>query len=469
VTVGLTFLLGVALALPAAAEPSSAQLRSELERAEARLQEIHMELAEAVEDYNEASVALRDSEAELFVSQQQLEAVSSEVASLSEAAEDHVRRVHKLGPSLELSAVFVAGNPADAGAKAATLRRVLAGQRADLEGLAAARTTIAALEERLGQQRAEAAANAEALAERQGAVEAMVEARQGEITQLEAEIQEALEREEEERRRREQERLRREAEERARQQAEEEARQRAAAEAQAEQAARQQATQRSARDAEERDDAQERDAEERAAQERAAEERAAQERAAQERAAQERAAQERRAEEEAAAQERRAESSTSDNGASGGSSNGSGASGSGGSTSSGGSSAPTPAPAPSTRRSAQVAVDTAVAQVGKPYQWGANGPNSFDCSGLTSFAWRAAGVDITRTSRSQYAATKRVSRSDLQPGDLVFYSRSGPAGISHVAMYIGNGRVVEASRAGVPVRISDNGLSRSDIIGYGRP
>jgi peptidoglycan DL-endopeptidase CwlO len=474
VTVGLTFLLGVALALPAAAEPSSAQLRSELERAEARLQEIHMELAEAVEDYNEASVALRDSEAELFVSQQQLEAVSSEVASLSEAAEDHVRRVHKLGPSLELSAVFVAGNPADAGAKAATLRRVLAGQRADLEGLAAARTTIAALEERLGQQRAEAAANAEALAERQGAVEAMVGARQGEITQLEAEIQEALEREEEERRRREQERLRREAEERARQEAEEEARQRAAAEAQAEQAARQQATQRSARDAEERDDAQERDAEERAAQERAAEERAAEERAAEERAAEERAAeeraaQERRAEEEAAAQERRAESSTSDNGASGGSSNGSGASGSGGSTSSGGSSAPTPAPAPSTRRSAQVAVDTAVAQVGKPYQWGANGPNSFDCSGLTSFAWRAAGVDITRTSRSQYAATKRVSRSDLQPGDLVFYSRSGPAGISHVAMYIGNGRVVEASRAGVPVRISDNGLSRSDIIGYGRP
>jgi peptidoglycan DL-endopeptidase CwlO len=468
-TILLTLLLGVALALPAAAEPSSEELRSKLERAEARLQEIHMELAEAVEDYNEASVALRDSEAELFVSQQQLEAVSSEVANLSEAAEDHVRRVHKLGPSLELSAIFVAGNPTDAGAKAATLRRLLAGQRSDLEGLSAARTTIAALEQRLDEQRAEEAAHAETLAERRQAVEAMVEARQGEITQLEAEIQEAVEREEEERRREEQERLRREAEERARQQAEEEARQRAAAEAQAEEVARQRAAERSARDAEEQAAAQERDAEDRAAQARQAEERAAQERqvaerAAQERQAAERAAQERRAEEEAAAQQRRTESS----GGTSGSSDGSGGNASGGNAS-GGDSGGSSAPAPSTRRSAQVAVETAVAQVGKPYQWGANGPNSFDCSGLTSFAWRAAGVDITRTSRSQYAATKRVSRADLQPGDLVFYSRSGPAGISHVAMYIGNGRVVEASRAGVPVRISDNGLGRSDIIGYGRP
>jgi peptidoglycan DL-endopeptidase CwlO len=488
-TILLTLLLGVALALPAAAEPSSEELRSELERAEARLQEIHMELAEAVEDYNEASVALRNSEAELFVSQQELEAVSGEVANLSEAAEDHVRRVHKLGPSLELSAIFVAGNPTDAGAKAATLRRVLAGQRSDLEGLAAARTTIAALEERLDEQRAEAAANAEAFAEQRDAVEAMVEARQGEITQLEAEIQEAVEREEEERRRREEEeRLRREAEERARQQAEEEARQRAAAEAQAEEVARQRAAERAARDAEEQTAAQERDAEERSAEQRQAEERAAQQQQAEERAAQERQAEERAAEERAAreraareeaAQERRAESSSSNSGSSGGSGgnasggNASGGDASGGNASggnaSGGDSGGSSAPAPSTRRSAQVAVDTAVAQVGKPYQWGANGPNSFDCSGLTSFAWRAAGVDITRTSRSQYAATKRVSRADLQPGDLVFYSRSGPAGISHVAMYIGNGRVVEASRAGVPVRISDNGLGRSDIIGYGRP
>jgi peptidoglycan DL-endopeptidase CwlO len=110
-------------------------------------------------------------------------------------------------------------------------------------------------------------------------------------------------------------------------------------------------------------------------------------------------------------------------------------------------------------------VQTAVAQLGKPYQWGGSGPNSFDCSGLTSFAWRAAGVTIPRTSGTQYSGTKRITREQLQPGDLIFYHSP----ISHVAMYIGNGQVVEAPNSGNNVRIRNDGTTRRGIVGYGRP
>lgn len=121
-------------------------------------------------------------------------------------------------------------------------------------------------------------------------------------------------------------------------------------------------------------------------------------------------------------------------------------------------------PAPAARGSAQVAVDTALAQVGKPYQWGGSGPNSFDCSGLTSYAWRAAGVTLPRTSRAQFSGTTRISRGELRPGDLVFFGSP----IHHVAMYIGGGRVVEAARTGIPVRTSSTALGRGDIAGFGR-
>lgn len=110
------------------------------------------------------------------------------------------------------------------------------------------------------------------------------------------------------------------------------------------------------------------------------------------------------------------------------------------------------------------AVEVAKAQVGKPYQWGGNGPNAFDCSGLTSYAWRQAGVEIPRTSRDQAAWTRSISRSQLEPGDLIFYRSP----VTHVAMYIGDGKVVEAPNRGNNVRISSQALSRTDISGYGR-
>jgi cell wall-associated NlpC family hydrolase len=99
---------------------------------------------------------------------------------------------------------------------------------------------------------------------------------------------------------------------------------------------------------------------------------------------------------------------------------------------------------------AQTAVNTALAQVGKPYVWAAAGPNSFDCSGLTQFAYAAAGISLPHSSSGQSGMGAAVSKSDLQPGDLVFFYSP----VSHVGMYIGNGQIVHASTSGEPVKIA---------------
>ncbi len=109
------------------------------------------------------------------------------------------------------------------------------------------------------------------------------------------------------------------------------------------------------------------------------------------------------------------------------------------------------------------AVQLALAQVGKPYIWGADGPGGFDCSGLMLFAWRAAGKALPHSSRAQYASLRHVSTSQIQPGDLVFFGSP----IHHVGMYIGNGQMVEASHRGAPVRVRP--YLRRDLVGVGRP
>lgn len=111
-----------------------------------------------------------------------------------------------------------------------------------------------------------------------------------------------------------------------------------------------------------------------------------------------------------------------------------------------------PAPkkkAPSSRSSSKGAKALAFAkkQIGDSYRYGATGPNSWDCSGLTGGAWKAAGVKIPRTSQAQYRSGKKVAKSDLKPGDLVFFY----SGITHVGIYAGGGNVVHASRPGKPV------------------
>jgi cell wall-associated NlpC family hydrolase len=99
---------------------------------------------------------------------------------------------------------------------------------------------------------------------------------------------------------------------------------------------------------------------------------------------------------------------------------------------------------------AQAAVDTALAQVGDPYVYGAGGPDAFDCSGLTQYAYSAAGVSLPHSSASQSRMGMAVSRSELQPGDLVFFYSP----VSHVGMYIGNGQMVHASTSGQPVKVA---------------
>ena len=116
-----------------------------------------------------------------------------------------------------------------------------------------------------------------------------------------------------------------------------------------------------------------------------------------------------------------------------------------------------------TTTQAEQAVDAALDQVGTPYLWGGNTPAGFDCSGLTSWAYAQAGVAIPRTSSAQYAELTPVDRDDLREGDLVFYHSP----VSHVAMYIGDGEIVEAPRSSLNVRVRD--LSERTPVGYRRP
>ncbi|AGL14362.1 C40 family peptidase [Actinoplanes sp. N902-109] len=108
-------------------------------------------------------------------------------------------------------------------------------------------------------------------------------------------------------------------------------------------------------------------------------------------------------------------------------------------------------------------VDFAYRQLGKPYLWGAEGPGSYDCSGLTLAAWRTAGVGLPHNAARQYGVTARLSRSDLRPGDLVFFYSP----ISHVGVYIGGGRMIHAPEFGENVRLAS--IDTQPIQGYGRP
>lgn len=112
---------------------------------------------------------------------------------------------------------------------------------------------------------------------------------------------------------------------------------------------------------------------------------------------------------------------------------------------------------------AAVAVQEAYNKLGSPYKWGATGPDRFDCSGLTTWVWAKAGVSLPRTSRSQYAAGRKVSRSDLQPGDLVYYGDP----IHHVGIYIGGGRMISAPQTGDVVKVQN--AFRRDYTGATRP
>lgn len=108
-------------------------------------------------------------------------------------------------------------------------------------------------------------------------------------------------------------------------------------------------------------------------------------------------------------------------------------------------------PASSNQSSVQAVLNLAYSKIGSPYVWGAEGPNSFDCSGFTSYVFKnAAGISLPRTSSAQAGYGKTVSKSNLQPGDLVFFNTSG-SGVSHVGIYIGGGNMIHSPSSGKTV------------------
>nr|WP_282795344.1 NlpC/P60 family protein [Streptomyces sp. CC224B] len=109
------------------------------------------------------------------------------------------------------------------------------------------------------------------------------------------------------------------------------------------------------------------------------------------------------------------------------------------------------------------AVAFATAQLGKPYVWGAEGPKSYDCSGLTSQAWAAAGRGIPRTSQEQWKRLPHVDVKNMRPGDLIIYHKDA----SHVGLYVGNGTIVHAPRPGRDVTMA--GAGSMEILGVVRP
>jgi cell wall-associated NlpC family hydrolase len=122
------------------------------------------------------------------------------------------------------------------------------------------------------------------------------------------------------------------------------------------------------------------------------------------------------------------------------------------------------------------AIDFAEAQLGKPYQWGATGPDAFDCSGLVMMAYRAAGVDIPRTSQQQFLWGPQVPASHVEPGDLVFFAGADgtPQAPGHVGLVIGHDEMIEAYATGFPIRVSVFGTSAAppgdeDPVGFSRP
>jgi peptidoglycan DL-endopeptidase CwlO len=348
----LTLLVALALvasvAAVAVANPSSSEVRGDLESAEVRYEQIDQQRGQAQNAYNDALDELEYAEATLAALQRDLTELRAEAAALTVAVEDHVRLLHKLGPGVELS-TMVSSDPADLGLRSTTMRQILERRSSDLEQLTATNTAIAATEVRQAETVALAAQHTAELEARNAELEELFAATADEVAELEELLQVTVRREEEAAaRQRELERQR--------------------------ELARQQAT---------------------------------------------------------------------------------------GSPSL----AAAPGPAPSTRSSVGSAVQVALGQVGKPYSWGSSGPGSFDCSGLVTYAYRAVGIShLPRSSSAMYGATTRISRADLRPGDLVFYHSP----VSHVAIYIGGGQVVEAPNSGSSVRVRADGLTRRGVVGFGR-
>jgi peptidoglycan DL-endopeptidase CwlO len=369
----LTGVLAATVAAPAGAEPTSTEARARIAAAQERLDQLEITVGAVVDEFNAAQEALDRIQSDHDATKAEYALLRADVSDLQDVVEEHVRRLYKLGPALELSTLVAAGGPTDTGARLTVMRRILEGQRIDLEEYEALQIALAVTEHRLAEQRAEADRSARELEERRIEVEATIAATQDEIARHNRDLRAAIDREE------------------AAARAEQERQQRVRAEAARQQRLSEQATPSPTRPSPSTPSS-------------------------------------------SAAAESRPESR------------------------------PESSPAPAARGNAQVAVDAALSRLGNPYRWGATGPNAFDCSGLMVWAWAQAGVSLPRTSSGQFAGVRRISRSELQPGDLVF---AGSPSVHHVGMYIGNGQIVHSPYTGATVSIRS--MNRPDIRGYGRP
>jgi len=133
--------------------------------------------------------------------------------------------------------------------------------------------------------------------------------------------------------------------------------------------------------------------------------------------------------------------------------------------SSGGGGTPPPVYKGPTNTQAEKVVAFVYAQIGKPYVFGASGPNSYDCSGLTSAAWASVGISIPRTSQEQWAGLPHVPTSDMQPGDILVFNGAG-----HVGIYVGGGMMIDAPHTGLDVqKVALSGWYASTLDGVVRP
>lgn len=126
---------------------------------------------------------------------------------------------------------------------------------------------------------------------------------------------------------------------------------------------------------------------------------------------------------------------------------------------------PATTPAPATGNAQGTAVSVAEGQLGKPYVWAGSGPDVFDCSGLVMYSYAAAGIGFPHSAQGQYDETTRISYSEAEPGDLVFFG-GGSGDVYHVGIYVGNGQMIDAPYTGVDVRYDS--VFMSNLVGFGR-
>ncbi len=198
-----TTVFAIAPALPALAQPS-ALIRAELERKEAQLDDLSARVEIAVDEYHEANDALADVERRMETTADEIERLRAEHAQLREASRVHARRMHVLGPTMELSSVLVASDPTAAGMRAATMRRILTTQHGDLEQLAATREALVAGEARLDDLHRQARERADEVAARRQEIERTLDEVGDQVLALRGELDAAVSAEQAARRQREQ-------------------------------------------------------------------------------------------------------------------------------------------------------------------------------------------------------------------------------------------------------------------------